>query len=388
MYTPNFKDPRVKAKCERVAKAAAQIILLPGAETCMYDVEFRRLTGNPYVNPRDLFYTSLFERFGSYKHGKHSYSFRTSLEKLTDFCEIAGLPPGISQLKSVMDERGQSFVSPPGPRSTYRTFTKNRYYDWWTNLKSSIRRTLFLNEHESMYEYDLNSAKPTLLLAAYDAWVRAGNLDVDSRLWSPRVSREANLETWRELVEDKHAVRQRLAQEIGVDVSEAKEIAQRILNSSTPSLHQDNGFVQAFGFKVTAAIQESQTAKALRRDFVFFRDHFLMSVARGDGVKKLRAGQACSYLYGPLELKAMDLIEPKLTKPAWFIHDGFFTNFELDLDELNELLAPLTNQKKSLSLESFHRTPTPYCRPGGSHENTEENPNQHSKAAQGYLAAH
>jgi hypothetical protein len=332
--------------------------------------ELRAITGR---GPSEKFFRSMFRTHGGYKVGEHSYAYEPT-EKFWEFeaevttieCSHEGgsyhnriLPGCEAEVTTIRwSERrakdrlllfasslGFDFSVHPPARRDYASVIDNRCYDWWVNLRGDNRDRLFLRTYGDGWNYDIKSAKPTILLQDYD------RLDLSH---IPAALRgRAELPFWRELVQNKDEFRRGLATELNVPILTAKDIAQRLLNNSAPVLHYANGFVEDFGWDLTNRIIQSRICQGLMSDYRFFSDQMRCAKVtyRGNGDKSLRKGQASTSNYNIGENEVMNVIEPLVTAPTWFIHDGFFSAQRQEVTIIEEAILKATGRVVEVSEE-------------------------------------
>lgn len=209
--------------------------------------------------------------------------------------------------------KGWTFTTAPPPRDK-QPRTGDRVYSWWVTMNKARRLELFARELGGGFDYDIEAAKPTLILQAFDKHMAEQHTSV-----------AYDLSTWRAYVADRSAVRQRLMDDLGLSKEQAKQVCQDVLNSAVAAVHPKNGIFQRLGEAKTRVLLEHPIYQGLASDFSYYWQH-----VKELNDLKLSAGEFTSAWYNKLEWEVMNVVEAELNQPGWFVHDGFMTARAVD----------------------------------------------------------
>lgn len=317
---PSFSDPRIHRRAEKVLEFAYDLMFVPQGQQALHSKEYYKIIGTIGRGPAAYFDT-LFAKVGSYSKGSpakagQTYKYRPRRDRVQRCADAAGYTDGL--LKAAA-RAGRSFRTAPGPRAQLPR-TGDRVYPWWALMPSDIRKELFVLEHGKGFDYDIEAAKPTVTLQA----------------WEKLFPEAPVLKTWRRLVNDRKTFRQELADAAGITEDQAKFVCQVVLNGSWASPVSKNGICERIGEAGTRRVMESKLYQNLRADFKIFWDYLKDSGTIPAG---LEVGAACSRFYNQIEDEIMNVVAEELkTQDVWFIHDGFMTSTEINRTALQEVV--------------------------------------------------
>lgn len=257
------------------------------------------------------------KRFGNYVPGEKSFGYAVNYEF------VEKLKQQLNVIEPVKSE--ERLIKKPEfklePRESGKK-TGHRYYHWFTNTKKELRRELFIEQFGEMYEYDIQVARPTIILSM-----------MDKRFVKSDGNPIFPLTEWRSLVTDRKTWREKLAADVGITYQQAKDLQQAITNGAFLSFSTRSATFKIVNFDSAVMCRLKQNAQlaGLRRNFITIRKWLLKTSSK-------KAGVTLYHQYEQVEDAVMRQVAKKLTEmevPAWFIHDCFFTYDRIDVDELN-----------------------------------------------------
>jgi hypothetical protein len=326
---------------------AFEILLSPNGKKYIYANEFYEVVGRP--NQKSGYYdilSSLFHDVDYYRVSREGvpgnpYAKAVNEARLEKWLSLGNVQSDalrveIPDLKAKALARGWSFETPVRRAEMHRK--NHRVYGWWVTLKSSVRKRLFLETHPEMWDYDIQAAKPTLLLQEF---ARAR----ETAPWRHRSA--SNVSAWSDLVEDRTKVRRRLMTEADLTTDDAKEVINVLLQGGHAS-PGGGAIVETIGKSRARALMESETYRALQADFAFAWDFYFKHMP---GAQGLTRGEFMSRFYNALEDKVMTAIEDEVS--GWFVHDGFFSHVRQDKDRLEDIIKSKTGLEVKLEEEHY-----------------------------------
>lgn len=340
---PDFsKDPRRRKKALQALDLCYEIDLAPGGKKGYTASELRKILGNASSKNTDLaaYLHTLIRQIGFYSKSGITYEYQTVPHRVMRLERILGVERGFL---TFAEATGRTFRTCP-PRSSYR-ITGDRHYNWWTNTRKEVRQKLFLATHGVLYDYDLEAAKPTVILQAWRRWM-AQHHPMDIRLFD-----KCQVPTWSELVYNRRAFREALAHQVGISTSEAKAVCQTVLNSATASPHPENGICQLIGTDATKRLMENDLYRGLQADFKTVWSYFKKLAEPGQ-----TAGEFMSAIYNRHERRVMDAIDEVLREAqvdAWYVHDGFMCTRKVDVTSLESEIKARTGMTLKLEEQIF-----------------------------------
>ena len=319
---PDFsRDPRRRRAALRALDLAHELDMSPNGQRGITAKELRKILGNASSSRFAAFLHTLFDQRGYYSTAGACYEYQPVHHRVERLERILGVQGGFL---AYAETAGKSFRVAP-PLSEY-TRTGDRHYHWWTNMRREARQRLFLQTHGRMFDYDLEAAKPSLTLQAWNRWMQQHHpVQFQS-------NPDCRLPTWTRLVSNRTAFRAEMALECGISKDDAKKVCQNVLNGAWASADARNGICQLVGRAATHRIMASELYLGLRKDFRVMWSFFKKSKT----VQGQTAGQCMSAFYNRLEMQVMAVIADTVKVPAWFIHDGFMTHDQVDVAELVE----------------------------------------------------
>lgn len=324
---PDFSEPRRRRRAETVLDFAYDLRLAAHGTRAMKATEFYKIIGTRGRSTA-IYFATLFRQVGAYgvyvgdgiehKARKSTYKYQAVPHRVSRLAKAVEYTDG---LVKAAGRKGWSFLTPPGPRSELPR-TGDRVYPWWALMPADARHELFVAEHGQGFDYDIEAAKPTVTLQAWQRLMKAHRP-------AALKSAECKLPTWTELVKNRTAFRERLADEVDISVEQAKGVCQTVLNGGWAAPVTANGICELIGRDATLRLIENATYKALRADFqVFWRE--LKELNELAGLDLIATGespgQSVSTFYNRIEDEVMSAVAEELKGwDVWFIHDGFMT---------------------------------------------------------------
>ena len=337
---PNFSNKQTLAKAHRALDLAADIYLSSHGRKHIQASELQVLLGPKHTGSGQFFH-SLFNQGGRYKVGKCPYWYQVRPQNLSVLLRATRMGPleWNDFLAAAAIRRGFDFGVRPLSRIEYATVTGDRCYDWWVNLKTDIRTMLFLHEHGAGFDIDIEAAKPTLALQAFDRWKIEQN-------FNSTVLGMLEFPTWRRMIQDRRAFRSELAAELDLEVHQAKDICQRLLNATM--LNDFSGLKSDYGSSFRR-IEQNRTCRSLEYEFRIY-----MNYTRASSRRCGSNGQIASMEYFKIENEVMNSIEEFVQAPCWFIHDGFITPQRLDTNSIELHVLSRTGYSIHLDQSELH----------------------------------
>lgn len=333
---PDFtKDPRRLKKAKAALELCYELDLSKNGCKQISATNLRKVLGNQSNSNSEFsaFLHTLVRQVGVYsKINGTTYGYQTVPHRVSRLEALIGQEGG---LRMHAEMQGKSFAVCPS-RDEYKLADDNRYYCWFTNVRKEIRQKLFVETHGVLYDYDIEAAKATVTLQAWREWMQINHPG------ALRSSNACKLATWSKLVYNRKAFRKQLAEEVGISVQHAKEICQSVLNSGFATPHFDNPICQLIGTNATRVLLDNDLYKGLRADFQTMWQYFEEIADEGQ-----TSGQFMSAMYNKQEKQIMDAVAESLSVDAWYVHDGFMTHEEVDM----EILAEQVKQKTGLNVK-------------------------------------
>lgn len=206
----------------------------------------------------------------------------------------------------------------------------HRFYPWWSFMKKEKRREIFLAQFSKLYEFDIECARPTVLLQLYDR-------KLPEHL---KTSDKHKVNTWRAYVQDRNMFRRQLSDDLGVPVEDIKELLQGVTNGAWASTSARNPFCRKIGQIKVHYLMKHDLYRGMREDL-----NTMWKVLFPEQPKK-SIGKKMYGLYEPIEDEIMNSIEKFLKSvdvDGWFVHDGFFTYKDLCVTDIETHVFKTTN---------------------------------------------
>ena len=282
-------------------------------------------------------FRTYFRQVGPYVPSGKAYEYAVDDERLTWLENLQTENPlgGTQTFASYCQSQGKSFLRSPGLRMGLPT-TGDRVYPWWALMASRYRRKLFLQEHGVLFDYDIETAKPTLLLQAYERFGGHGR---------------AELPTWSSYVADKRKFRTRLMADLDVSEDVIKEVLQVVVNGGRAS--PKAGAIQsAIGStEKVRAFMAHPLYVGLVADQKVCWEAFRSAAEPGEA-----GGEYLTRLYFALENEVAQAIEPELLRQdIWWVHDGFMTTQKVDLERLHQVITQKTGYEVVIEEEAMRK---------------------------------
>lgn len=344
---PDFSEPRRRRRAETVLDFAYDLRLAPHGTRAMKATEFYKIIGTKGRSTA-IYFATLFRQVGAYgaRAGdgdalKSTYKYQAVPHRVSRLANAVEYTNG---LVKAAGRKGWSFLTHPGPRSELPR-TGDRVYPWWALMPSDARHELFVAEHGQGFDYDIEAAKPTVTLQAWQRLMKA------HKPAAPK-SAECKLPMWTELVKNRTAFRKRLADEVEISVEQAKGVCQTVLNGGWAAPVPSNGICELIGRDATLRLMENATYKALRTDFqVFWRELKNLNELAGLDLIAMgeSQGQSISTFYNRIEDEVMTVVAEELKSwDVWFIHDGFMTKDRIPKAEVEKSIFLRTGYQVKL----------------------------------------
>lgn len=289
--------------------------------------ELTKLLGNQ-CKPLGAYLRLGLIQFGYYSVENHqSYSYRPNKE----FCKRLRAELGLTSDTRLTPAPKSDKVFVPCRREYQGTRKGFRLYPWWSYMNSQEKKDRFLAQFDKYFDYDIEVARPTILLQMYEKKCNPfllGN------------SNKHKLNTWRLMVEDRTTFRQKIADDVGATYEEIKDVLQSVTNGGYVSTSPCNSACKKLGSISAYKLKNHELYIGLREDFKTMRGVLFPNVSAADVKKAMWA------LYERTEDKVMSLVDSELAKmgvDAWFIHDGFFTHTEVDVKALEKSIQSKIN---------------------------------------------
>ncbi len=320
LQTPNFTIERNRAKalallelCESLERYGPRQISAK---------ELTKLLGNQ-CKPLGAYLRLGLIQFGFYSIENHqAYSYKPNKE----FCNKLKAELGLTDTPRLTPVPKSDKVFTVARREYQGPRRGSRIYPWWSYTCSKERVDRFLMQFNSYFDYDIEVARPTILLQMYEKKVNHTLL---------ANSDKHQLSTWRFLVRDRSSFRKQIATDIGVSYEEVKDILQSVTNGGYVSTSPANSACKKLGIIKADLFRRHPLYQGLRSDFKTLREVLFPDTSAAVVKKAMYA------LYERTEDRIMSLVDQELHKMgvnAWFIHDGFFTHQEVDVRCLEEAI--------------------------------------------------
>lgn len=327
---PNLTTPRNREKALNLIKLAEELELYGGRQ-----ISAKELTKKLGNQCKPL---GAYLRKGLIREGRYSVdegiAYKYTANK--EFVNELRLVLELNETPKVETAKQHQKLFLPCARSDSKR-SGHRFYPWWANMNSEKRKQLFIEQYGAYYEYDIEVARPSILLQVYD------------KILSPalkRVSDRHQLSTWRAYVADRQQFRRHLATDLGVEIEDVKDLLQGVTNGAWASTSPRNPFCKKLGVIKVHQFMQHELYLGLRKDINTMWSVLFKNQPKNQVGKKL---YAC---YEPIEDKIMEFVEHWLKQnqiDAWFVHDAFFCHQPVDTTELEQYVLDCTQFRISFA---------------------------------------
>lgn len=330
---PNLEPARNREKALALIKLAEQLDVYGARQISAK--ELTKKLGNQ-CKPLGAWLRNGLIREGMYSVDKQiSYTYKPNHAFVSELRLLLGLDK--TDIVLTAKEQGKSFQ--PCARSDAKR-TGHRFYPWWSFMPKAKRRELFFSQFGSLYEYDIEVARPTVLLQVYDKLLPKHLL----------VSDRHKIPTWRSYVQDRNTFRRHLGDDLDVPYDTIKELLQAVTNGAWASTSVRNPFCKNLGQIKVHELMRHPLYVGLRADL-----NLIWQVLY-PGQPKKSIGKKLYAAYEPIEDKLMEVIAHRLAKlgvDAWFVHDGFFCHQQVDKADLEKFVFDVTEFSIKLEQTKF-----------------------------------
>lgn len=357
-YRPNWNEPRIRARTLDVLAWCEQKLIGTKRPKPIHSKEIRKVFGNTDQHGlAQWLRANLLSRVSTrFEPNKFLCLYSLNQAGYERVYRLIGLP--MPDKIDVLREKFADVLA--GGPVEYSDKGSRRYHEF-QNVPREDRKAVC----DGWWDYDIETAAPSLVLQYATAYFL--ERERPAILYSP----DNPFPAVARMVHDKAAVRQHVAELVGVDIATAKKLLMLVFSRAHPAPRSKNPLFSALGCDRVLLYKflNDDFIKMLRRDvgrmwgFAFLRaqrDQTRLLLAGEKPVKlPSKQGAKQSAIYRSLERKVMNVIESQLEVQGvvpFLIHDGFMCRVRVDTETLIRAVKDQTGYEIRLSEAQLWKT--------------------------------